>query len=313
VDTYEDRFRGRDIAEDEGGMFVRIDGGAVGVEDEIAPLGREGGGGNALDEPLAPDAVTDELVDGDDPEAVASGEALDLGEPHHGAIRVHELAKDAAVLEASEAAEVDGGLGVTSADENAALTGAEGIDVARHDEVAGDGGGIGQDMDSAGTVVGGDAGGNTEAGVDGDGEGSAVPCLVVADHKGDTQVVEALSGEGDADNTTGVTEHEADSFLSDELSRDGQVALVFTALVVDDDEKAAALVLFDGLFNRGEAKVARAGAFGSAVLFNGLYIRLWLQGGRLPSSVSRPHMEARTGPLYRKLDEGAASVVFQKM
>src|SRR3990172_8358185 len=75
--------------------------------------------------------------------------------------------------EGGEWAGAERGPGGAGAHQAAALGGAEGVDVARHDHVIGHGRGVGQDLDDAGPVGGGDAGGDAVTGIDGDGEGGA--------------------------------------------------------------------------------------------------------------------------------------------
>src|SRR5438128_2068039 len=160
VDADEDGLGRRDVAADEGGVLVRVDGGAVRVEREVAPLRRQDGGGDALDEPLALGAMADELGDADDLQVMASRELLQLGQAHHRSVRVHQLADGGDGIEPAEAAEVDGSLGLSGAHEDAALAGAQGVDVAGHHEVVRLGIGAGEHLDGLRAVGGRDAGGN---------------------------------------------------------------------------------------------------------------------------------------------------------
>ena len=79
VHADEDGLGRRDVAHDQGDVLVGVDGGAVGVEREVAELRREDGLGDALDEALALGAVGDELVDADDLEAVLAAKRLRSG------------------------------------------------------------------------------------------------------------------------------------------------------------------------------------------------------------------------------------------
>ena len=58
---------------------------------------------------------------------------------------------------------------------------------------------------------------------------------------------------GDADQAAAVAGHEVDGVGVDELGGQRQVALVLAVLVVDDDDEAPAPVLFDCLFDSGQA------------------------------------------------------------
>ena len=64
---------------------------------------------------LAATAITDEIGDRDDDELVLVREALEVGQARHRAVVVHDLREHARGLEAGEAGEVDGGLGVAGA------------------------------------------------------------------------------------------------------------------------------------------------------------------------------------------------------
>ena len=102
-----------------------------------------------------------------------AGERDQLGQPQHDAVLAGDLDDRAGRAQAREAGEVDGGLGVAVADQDAAGLGAQREDVAGADEVAGLGAAARQQPQGGGAVGGGDAGGDAVggAGVDGDGEG----------------------------------------------------------------------------------------------------------------------------------------------
>ena len=84
------------------------------------------------------------------------------------------LAQHAGRVEAGQAGQVDGGLGVAGPLEHAALAVAQREDVAGPGQVDGAGGGVDEGGDGGGPVGGRDAGGGAVAGVDRDGEGGAV-------------------------------------------------------------------------------------------------------------------------------------------
>ena len=95
----------------------------------------------------------------------------EVGHAGHRAVVVHHLADHAGRVQAGEAGEVDGGLGVAGALEHAARLGLQREDVARAGRGrAGAVVGVDRDLDGVGAVVGGDAGGDALAGLDRDGE-----------------------------------------------------------------------------------------------------------------------------------------------
>ena len=81
----------------------------------------------------------------------------EVGDAGHRPVLVHDLADHAGRIEAGEAGEVDGRLGLAGALEHAAGLGLQREDVAGLDQVARRGLGVDRDLDRAGAVGGGDA------------------------------------------------------------------------------------------------------------------------------------------------------------
>ena len=73
-----------------------------------------------LDQMILLQPIGDEVADGADLEAVGTGEIHQIVEAGHGPVLAHDLADDAAGIEAGEARDVDCRLGVAGADEDAA-------------------------------------------------------------------------------------------------------------------------------------------------------------------------------------------------
>src|SRR5580698_3995516 len=85
---------------------------------------------DTLDEFLALAAVFDEVLDGTNLELVFAGEFDELRQPGHGAVVVHDFAEDADGPAIGEGDEVDDGLGMAGALEDAAGLGSQGKHVA---------------------------------------------------------------------------------------------------------------------------------------------------------------------------------------
>lgn len=185
------------------------------------------------------EAVSDEISDGDDLEAVLEGEFAELRQAGHGAVGVHDFADDAAGTESGEAGEVDGGFGLTGADEDAAFAGAEGEHVPGTREVIGGGIGLHRGEDGVGAVCRGDAGGDADAGIDGDGEVGAEVGGVARGDQGQVEPIADRRIEGEADEAAAVGGHEVDGFGGGEFSGEGEVTFVFAVFVVNDDEHLA--------------------------------------------------------------------------
>ncbi len=185
------------------------------------------------------------------------------------AVVVHDFADDAGGGEAGEAREVDGGLGLAGADQDAAAAGAQREDVAGTGEVGSGGAGIDGGADGVGAVGGRDAGGDAFAGLDGLSERGAEAGGVLLRHGEEAQVVGALLGEGEADEAAAVAGHEVDGLGGDVLGGQGEVALVLAVLVVDDDDHAAGADVGDGAGDVGEGRLGGAGGLGhDAALFS---------------------------------------------
>ena len=129
----------------EGQVGLVVEQALVGVAGELAPLGGDPGLGHPPDQLLALAAVADEVGDGDQRQAVALGEALELGQPGHAhAVLGDQLAQHAGRVQPGHAGQVDGGLGVAGPLEDAALPGPQDVDVAGTGQVAGPGGRVDQ-------------------------------------------------------------------------------------------------------------------------------------------------------------------------
>ena len=165
---------GAEVAADEGDVaFATLDLALVGDHAELAVAGLDAGFAGADDVALVAETVTNELGDGDHAEAVLAAKRDEVRNAGHFAVVAHDFADDAGGGEAGETSEIDGGLGLAGADEDAAAASAEREDVAGTDEVGGGGAWVDGDADGVGAIGGGDAGGDALASFDRFGEGGA--------------------------------------------------------------------------------------------------------------------------------------------
>src|SRR4029078_5738234 len=107
---------------------------AVGDGLELAVLGREPDGDDALDELLRPLAVLDEVGDGDELEPVPLAIPDEVWHAGHRPVLVHDLAHDAVRGEGRKAREIDRGRGLARALEDPAGSRPEREKVAGRDE-----------------------------------------------------------------------------------------------------------------------------------------------------------------------------------
>jgi len=250
MDAHEDRVLGADLPLDEGDVGVAVQLVAVGVGGELAAdPQRHPGFTGALHQPLAVHPVLDQVLDGDDLQAVFDGERLEIRHARHRAVLVHDLADHPGGDASGEPGEVDRPFRLARPHQHPALPGDEGEDVTRADEVFRsrvfrDGG-----SDRGGPVVRRDAGAHAAARLDRDGEGGAERRGVVVHHRGELQGLRLLLGDAEADEPSPVAGHEIDRLGGDELRGEGQVALVLAVLVVHEDDHPAVADVRDGILD----------------------------------------------------------------
>ena len=175
-----------------------------------------------------------------------------LRHARHGAVLIHDFADDSAGFELGQAGQIDGGLGLSGANQHAAFAGAQGEDVARAGEVARTAGGPDGGADGVGAVGRGDSGGDALGGVDGFAEGGAEARGVHGRDQGQMQGIATLRRQRQADQAAPMHGHEVDRLGRNELGGQGQVALVFAVFVVDHHQHAAGADFLDGLGNGGK-------------------------------------------------------------
>ena len=149
----------------------------------------------------------------------------------------------------------DGGLGVAGAHQDAAVAGAQRVDMARATQLVGLGLRVGEGADGAGAVVHR----HTRSAavlkvVDSDGEGGAEERRVVVHLHVELQLVAALLGDGGAEHAAAVLEHEVDMLGGDFLGGHDKVALVLAVLVVHNDNEFTIAEILDGLLYSVEFK-----------------------------------------------------------
>src|SRR5213078_5136398 len=111
-----------------------------------------------FDELLVPAPVLDQVGDRDELQSVPFAVRDQVVDPGHRPVLVHDLADDPGGNQPGEPGEIDRGLGLSAALEDAAVTGAQRKDVPRPNEIVGALAAVDRDLNGAGAVVGGDAG-----------------------------------------------------------------------------------------------------------------------------------------------------------
>ena len=172
---------------------------------------------------------------------MGNAEGGDAREPCHGAVDIGQLAQDAAGLEAREAADVNGGLGVAAPGEHAVLARTEREHVARVGKVGRGCAVLNRRLDGGEAVMGGDAGGYALLCLDGDGEGGLEGAGVVLHHHGEIKLPDLLVSEAEADDAGALPDHEGHLLLGHLLGAEDEVSLVLAVVVIDNHHAAARL------------------------------------------------------------------------
>ena len=155
-------------------------------------------------------------------------------------------------IEAGEARQVDGGLGLPDPLEDAARFRAQREHMAGLHEIARGRVGVDRDLDRVAAIAGRDAGRHAFARFDADRERGAERRFVVLGHRTQAEVICAILGEAEADEAARMRRHEVDRLGRGELRSDRQVALVLAVGVVDDDDHPPLADVLDRLFDRRE-------------------------------------------------------------
>ena len=251
-------------------MLARLDRRLVDVQIEFAGGGGlDGRLGDGAHEMVVAQPVGDEILDGADLQAVALREGDEVGHARHGAVVVHDLADDRRGVEPGETRQIDGRLGMTGADQHAALARDEREHVAGRDDVGRTLGGVDRGRDGARAVGGGDAGRDALARLDRLGEGGAVARAVATDHGFELELGRARAGQRQADEAAAIARHEVDGVGRRHLRGNDEVALVLALLGVDEHDHAAVAHVLQDLVDRGKTAAAFRDGVSASVVRHG--------------------------------------------
>jgi len=222
---------GADIADGQREVWHRVARGAEGDEVEGALGGLDGGacdGVEAFDDFGSREAVFDDLFDRAHFEVVFMAELGQVWNAAHVSVRGDHLDPDAAGVEPGESAQIDDALGVSYADQDAAIAGAERVDVPGSYEITWFGGWVDEHLDCFGAFVCGDSGGQAVLWVPvyGDGEGGTTGRGVDGGLAVEIEAVAVGLWERDEHVPGRFLEHEHDGLGRDELGGEDEVALV---------------------------------------------------------------------------------------
>ena len=195
-------------------------------------------------------AIGDQVTDRADFQLMFPGKRDQIVQPRHRAVIAHDFTDDAGGVESRKARNIHRRLRMAGANQNAAVAGDQGKDMARCNDRIGTAGGVDCHGYGARPVGGGNACGDALCRLDRGGEGRAVPGAVIGAHQFQTKLAHPGTGQGQADQAAPVTGHEIDGIGRRHLARNDEIALIFAILVIHQDEHAAIARLFDQLLGR---------------------------------------------------------------
>ena len=230
-------------------MLDAVDFTAVGKYLELAELARNAGSRYAVHQLFGTMTVCDKVFDGNELEAQTVGDNAQFGQAGHGAIGVHDFAQYSCGGQAGQTAQIDHRFGVSGAHQYATGTGLERKGMARSYEITGTVAGICQVAAGEGSFGGGNSGGGSLAGFDGNGECRFKAAGIAGGHHGQAQFFDTCGGNGGAYQATTVGGHEIHMFGLAVFGSADKVAFAFAIFVVGHNDNAAGLEFFQGFFD----------------------------------------------------------------
>ena len=250
VNAHQGRLGGGNLAFHKRDVVHAIHERTVEVEVEIAKVGWHVDCLFVLHELLAFTAVSDEVLDGTHLEPMFLFEFHEIRQAGHGAIFLHDFANDSGGIEACQARQVNGSLGVARTAQDAASLRLKRENMAGLHEVGGLGVGIGEQADRGGAVLYTDARGDSLGGIHRDGEIGFKKFTVLGDHSLEAESGSALLRDGRADEAAAELCHEIDGCGRDLGGGHEEIAFVLAVSVVGDNHHASSTDVGNDFRNR---------------------------------------------------------------
>ena len=200
-----------------------------------------GARGHAAHQRFIAAAVLNQIGNRADLQPVLRGEKLQIGQPRHRAVGIHDFANHGSGRAAGHARQIAPGLGVPGAHQHAALHGLNGKHMPRLHQVLRPGLPRHRRFDGARAISRRNAGGHALGRLDGSGKGRAITRAVVLAHGRQAQLLAALLRERQANQPARVRGHEVDGLRRHEIGRQHQIALVLAVFLVHQNHHAAGL------------------------------------------------------------------------
>ena len=166
---------------------------------------------------------------------VAFGKGLKVRQSGGRPLLGQDRAEDGSRIEAGEAAEVEGGLGLPGSREDSPFLDPKRKDVARPTQVLGACLGIDERLNRDGPIKCRDAGRRSRFRIHRYAIGNVTRGRLIGDHDGDPKCLEALPGQGHTDNPPGFSGHKVHGLRGHPLRRQGQHAFTLSGLIIGQD------------------------------------------------------------------------------
>ena len=169
---------------------------------------------------------------------VVGGKNLQIWQPGHGAVVVHDFADHRSGRATRHRRQVATRFGMPCAHQHTAVHRLQGKNVARLHQIAGHGFRCDSGLHRAGPVGGADAGAHALRGFNGYGKRGGVFGAVAGRHGRQRQAFAAFAGEGQANQPAPKTRHEIDRLGADMVCRQDQITFVFAVFFVHQNHHA---------------------------------------------------------------------------
>ncbi len=197
--------------------------------------------GDALDQAFLALPVGDQFGNRNGFQSVGLSKCGNFTPAHHRTVLVHQFRDHADGRQVDKAAQIDGSLGMARTHQHTTFLGNQRKDVAGPYEIAGPGIWIGKGPAGRCALFCGYSGCRVMAVIDRHRKGGGMRCVVFGHHRRKVQPLGVGKGHRCADNAGGVADDER-HFLGGAVNGgDDQVALVFSVIVIGDDNDFAGL------------------------------------------------------------------------
>ena len=225
----------------------------VGNQVEVAPLRRQFHLLLLTDEGFGFDTIGDEILNGDNFNAVAFSDLHQLGHASHGTVGVDDFDERTDGLQACQLRQVNGGFGMAGTHQHTAVAGTQRVDMTRAAEVLRTVPRLRQRLDGGGTVVHGNACGTAMSQqVHRHREGRAQQRGVVVDLHLQVQLTAAFGTHRCTQHSTTVLHHEIHLLRCNLLSCNNKIAFIFAIFVIHHNQEFAFSEILNRLFYRIE-------------------------------------------------------------